>query len=331
MARKSETKRLEELCSYDVMDTGLEEGFDRITRLAQLVFDVPIAFISLVDAERQWFKSRQGLKPTETPRKISFCTHVIESNQPIVVKDARMDSRFCHNPLVTGDPYVRFYSGAPLTSPRGYNLGTLCLIDTKPRKLTPEQLNCLSDMALMVISELELRKLTVNDPVTGAFSRIEFRRVLDTQIATARVESKPFSMIIIGIDRFSWMNSTFGYDVGNFVLKNVAELCETVFETPSIVARYSGKQFAVILPHMNLAEAAGKAEDLRVKIADFPFEHNCKKFDATASIGVAEFSPRRDTSELLLTRVLLRLEAAKRAGRNQIVDRDVVDESTKVA
>ncbi len=328
MAKNSETKRLGELCSYEVMDTGLEEGFDRITRMAQFVFNVPTALISLVDEERQWFKSRQGLNMTETPRNISFCSHAIESGEPFVVEDAHQNSRFCHSPLVTGEPYIRFYAGAPLKTPRGYNVGTLCLIDYKPRTLLAEQLDRLGDLALMVISELELRKRSINDPLTGAFSRIEFRRVLDVQIAASRAASSPFSMIMIGIDRFSWLNSTFGYEAGNCVLKRIAELCESVFQTPSVVARYSGKQFAIILPHVDHAQAASMAEDLRVVIADFPFEYSFKQIDATASIGVAEFSPRRDTSETILARVSLRMQAAKRAGRNQVVHCDVVNEAS---
>lgn len=319
-----ETERLEELCSYEVLDTGIEEGFERITRMARSIFDVPIALISLVDEERQWFKSRQGLNAAETPRNVSFCTHAIETDRPFVVDDALKDKRFCHNPLVTGEPYIRFYAGAPLRSPREFNLGTLCLVDTKARAMTIEQLDLLCDLAAMVMSELELRKLSTTDPLTGALSRIEFRRVLDAQVATAKATSMPLSLIMVSIDRMSWMNSTHGYDAGNCVLKEVAAACGSMFQSPAIVARYSGKQFVIILPNTDQKQATKLAQDLKAEVAEIPIFQGRKSSEVTASIGIAEFSRRRDTSKTLLARASSRVAAAKRSGRNQIVFSDVL-------
>lgn len=149
-----ESLRLASLSQCKVLDTPPEERFDRLTRIASAAFDVPIALVSLVDENRQWFKSRVGLDATETPREISFCGHAIHSDAILEVRDATADPRFHDNPLVTGAPSIRFYAGAPLRSPDGRRLGTLCLIDHKPRELDVEQRARLRDMADCVEQEL---------------------------------------------------------------------------------------------------------------------------------------------------------------------------------
>jgi signal transduction histidine kinase/ActR/RegA family two-component response regulator len=155
---QDEAARLEALRLYNVLDTGPEEAFDRITKLARHIFNVPIAMVTLIDSSRQWFKSRYGLDIRETERDISFCAHTILDHCVMMVPDATQDGRFRHNPLVTGYPDVRFYAGAPLTTPDGYNIGTLAIIDTHPRpELSTEQVETLTDLAALVVDELELR------------------------------------------------------------------------------------------------------------------------------------------------------------------------------
>lgn len=154
---KDEAERLQALKDYEILDTPAEEAFDRITRIASRVLQTPISVISLVDANRQWFKSRQGLDATETPREIAFCTHAILQEEVMVVTDATQDPRFKDNPLVTGDPKIRFYAGAPLRTRQGHGIGTLCAIDRRPREITAEQSELLQDLAQLVIDEMELR------------------------------------------------------------------------------------------------------------------------------------------------------------------------------
>ena len=149
-----EAARLNVLHEFAILDTPPEERFDRITRLAQRVFDVPIALVSLVDAERQWFKSCQGLSATETPRDISFCGHAILNDDVFVVLDASADVRFADNPLVMGAPFIRFYAGHPLVTPDGSRLGTLCIIDTVPRTFDEAEQRQLADLAAMVRDQI---------------------------------------------------------------------------------------------------------------------------------------------------------------------------------
>jgi PAS domain S-box-containing protein len=154
---EDERRRLAELRRYGILDTPPEAAFDRITRLTAHLLQVPIAQVTLVDEQRQWFKSSHGLDATETPRDVSFCAHAILSDEVMVVPDATHDSRFAANALVTGEPRIRFYAGAPLKSAGGANLGTLCAIDTKPRQLTPRDTEMLRDLAALACDELELR------------------------------------------------------------------------------------------------------------------------------------------------------------------------------
>ena len=155
---QNEAKRLKVLWQYDVLDTVPEELFDDLTELAGRICEAPIALISLVDEKRQWFKSRVGTTLSETSRDISFCAHAIAQSDLFIVPDALLDERFAHSPLVTTDPKIRFYAGAPLITPDGHALGTLCVIDKVPRELRLEQKQALRILARHVVSQLELRR-----------------------------------------------------------------------------------------------------------------------------------------------------------------------------
>ncbi|MDB5294765.1 MAG: two-component hybrid protein sensory box hisitidine kinase/adenylate cyclase, partial [Phycisphaerales bacterium] len=155
---RDEVERLAELRDYDVLDTDPESAFDDLTWLASHICGAPIALLTLVDAERQWFKSRVGLGLDETRRDVSFCAHAIVTDDVMVVPDASRDARFATNPLVTSDPNVRFYAGAPLVTPGGRAIGTMCVLDRTPRDLTVDQTEALRSLGRQAVAQLELRR-----------------------------------------------------------------------------------------------------------------------------------------------------------------------------
>jgi GAF domain-containing protein len=155
---KNERRRLEVLWQYDVLDTVPEQVFDDLTELAAHICESPVALITLVDEKRQWFKSKVGVSLSETSRDISFCAHAILQQELFIVPDASRDERFAHNPLVIAEPKIRFYAGAPLISPDGHALGTLCVLDQVPHTLRPDQKRALQILSRHVMTQLELRR-----------------------------------------------------------------------------------------------------------------------------------------------------------------------------
>ena len=147
----NEAERLAALAEYRILDTAAEQAYDDITALAAYLCEVPIAMISLVDASRQWFKSKAGLNEQETPRDVAFCAHAILQSEPLIVRDALKDARFADSALVTREPHIRFYAGFPLFTPEGFALGTLCAIDRKPRQITPEQQTAMAALSRQVM------------------------------------------------------------------------------------------------------------------------------------------------------------------------------------
>ena len=154
----NESARLEALRRFRILDTPAEPAFDDFAKVAAVVCGTPIAIMSLIDAERQWFKARVGLETSETSRELAFCAHTIMGSEPFIVEDASADPRFSGNPLVTAEPNIRFYTGAPLIDSEGHALGSLCVIDRRPRRLTPEQTGALQALSRRIISELEFRR-----------------------------------------------------------------------------------------------------------------------------------------------------------------------------
>jgi PAS domain S-box-containing protein len=154
----NESARLKKLVEYNVLDTDAEDIFDEVTKTAAAICDAKISLVSLIDSDRQWFKSKVGLDAAETPRDISYCGHAIQSDDIMIVEDAADDHRFCDNPLYLGEPHVKFYAGAPLVTPDGFRIGTLCVIDPEKKTLQAHQILALKSLSKQVVNYLELKR-----------------------------------------------------------------------------------------------------------------------------------------------------------------------------
>ena len=170
----NDLERLEALRSYEILDTDVEKSFDQITKLASMICGTPISLVSLIDEDRQWFKSHHGLAARETPRDVSYCGHAIMTDGILIIEDASEDERFCDNPLLLGEPHVKFYAGVPLVDSEGFRLGTLCVIDHKANRLTSDQIEGLEGLASNVVSLLSLRKKNLElSKIKSQFEEVE--------------------------------------------------------------------------------------------------------------------------------------------------------------
>jgi hypothetical protein len=157
---KSELRRLEALRNYEILDHAPEREFDDVVKIASHICGVPLATLTFVDGERQWVKARIGVEQSDAPREDSFCAHTIASKNLLIVEDATADPRFADSPLVKGEPHIRFYAGAPLVDKEGHSLGSLCVLDREPRSLSDEQQEALEALARLVVSQMELRRVS---------------------------------------------------------------------------------------------------------------------------------------------------------------------------
>jgi GAF domain-containing protein len=222
-----ERGRLEALWALRVLDTPAEERFDRLTRLARKMFDVPIALVSLVDEHRQWFKSRAGILATETPRATSFCGHTILDERIFVVPNALEDERFRDNPLVVRTPHVRFYAGCPLHAPNGHRVGALCLMDRRPRQFSDDDRMALKDLAAMVEHELAAVQLATLDALTGVPNRRGFALLAEQSLRFCRRQGLPMSIVFVDLDGFKGINDRFGHAEGDRALVRFGALLRT--------------------------------------------------------------------------------------------------------
>ena len=304
---ESEEQRLEVLYRYGILDSPAEESFDRITRMAKWGLGVATATVSLVDRDRQWFKSRQGVEQDEMPRNISFCTHAIRSDQPLAVPDALEDARFRHSPLVVGPQKTRSYLGVPLRTSMGQNIGTLCVTDVVPREFRPDQIGFLQDLANVVMDELELRQLAKLDALTGALSARAFFAEASAAFARNKQSGRSSACITVNIRNLAQINEAHGRAAGDRVLADIADLCRVEMSPYGIIGRIQGDEFAVFDTDMTSTSAESFAALLRKKIRTSLIPYSTLAIGATANVGVA--TPRDD--EISFKRMYAR--ASKRA------------------
>lgn len=311
-----EAGRIAALRRYSVLDTAPEQPFDKLTDLVRNVFEVPFAAVSLIDAERQWFKSIVGLAQSQTPRDSSFCAHTIKTYEPMIIPDATLDIRFSNNPLVTGDPWIRSYMGVPLQTPDGYNLGALCAIDTKPRTFDRSQIEIMKSFAALVLNELELRQIATSDTLTGALSRRGWVAMAEKEMARCRRHGAKAAIIMFDIDHFKSVNDSYGHSTGDAVLRTVTQRCLSELRQEDTLGRIGGEEFSVLLPDSGQHEAMIIAERLRRSFSDTPVVVNGTPLRISASFGVQSLSDGVSSVDSWLADADAHLYAAKAAGRD---------------
>lgn len=338
----NEERRLAALRGLAILDTAPESTFDDLVAIAAAICGVPMAAVTLVDAGRQWFKARQGLDDSETPRELSFCGHAILGHGVFVVPDTLEDERFRDNPVVTGGPGVRFYAGAPLLDAGGLPVGVLCVMDRTPRRLAVYQLQALEALSRQVSAQMELRRVTrelqlqlgergwyeaqlrdLNAELTlrnahldeqvrrDALTGLANRRALGAALEEALAEGRPCCLALLDIDHFKAVNDTHGHVAGDEVLVAVARALSQAADGEGVLARYGGEEFAWLLEGA-IDPARTRCERmLRAAAAA------SQAMPVTVSIGLAA-ARAGDGLAAVMQRADRALYAAKRGGRNRL-------------
>lgn len=300
----NESERLAALEGFNILDTPAEREYDDIVLLASQICNTPIAVISLIDQDRQWFKARIGLDDEETPRDQAFCAHaILEPRKTMIVTDATADDRFSDNPLVTADPSIRFYAGTPLRTHDDMALGTLCVIDRRPRELNDAQVAALEALGRQLSLRLELRRttemlrqanealenLSLTDELTGMYNRRGFFLHAEQQLKLYRSRHSERSLwLMVGdMDGLKYINDTYGHPEGSAAIKKVGEILTQTLRDADIIARPGGDEFAALLP--NTMDEVARKVPTRIdrNLAAYNAENN-KPYDLGMSIGIVK-------------------------------------------
>ena len=341
---ENEAARLAALHNLRILDTPPEDTFDDLVRIASAICGMPMASISLIDRDRQWFKARLGLTSVESARDSAFCAHaILDPDRVMVVPDALEDIRFHDNPLVQGEPHIRFYAGAPLVDAEGLALGTLCVLDHQPRQLSAHQQDALDALSRQVSKLLELRRTsralqlqledrtwyeqqlhayqaqledanavlveqTRTDPLTGLPNRRAFGAALDA--ALQRPEGA--CVAVLDIDHFKVVNDTHGHAAGDRVLGELAANLRDAAGGRGLVARIGGEEFVWLLPGATVDQAELACRHLcqTVRLSSMALP-------VTVSIGLARGRTGERGAEVV-ARADAALYAAKRSGRDRV-------------
>lgn len=311
-----------------------EERFDRITRLACRLFDVPISLVTLISRDKQWFKSAQGVGVSETPRNIAFCAHAINHDELMLVEDARQHPDFHDHPAVVGEPNVRFYAGQPIQY-QGELVGTLCLVGYKPGSLDEEQKDTLRSLANWVGNELavealsaeqiqlledlnEARRDSLIDPLTRTWNRKGMDVLLQRELAAAQRMNAPVCLMLVDVDYYKQVNDHHGHVAGDEVLREVAQRLRSSVRPQDVVARYGGDEFLVFAAHCPAEMGQFLARRVNDRVRSGPVTVNGVDIPLTLSIGVtaAEARPGLLVNQLITTadRALYDTKAAGRNG-----------------
>jgi diguanylate cyclase (GGDEF)-like protein len=330
------TLKIASLHSLDPFYTPLEERFERITRLARRALDVPIAAITVVEDGRQWFKSVAGLQVTELPLEKSLCTEVLRDGCAVIVPDTLQDLYLSENPLVCGKPKIRFYAGAPLKDSGKKTVGTLCAMDTDPREPDANFATILADLADMAQRELfsvelnnaqsalvsklgRARRQAMFDPLTRLWNRRGGTELLNSALKDALKHDHTLGVCLADIDNFKQINDQFGHQVGDQVLRRMAEGIVASVRPQDIVCRYGGEEFLVIVHDVDEKGCVAIGERICNGMRKLAIQTGGEPLPATISVGVA-LRARGETltAEQLVAKADKALYASKRGGRDRV-------------
>ena len=334
-----DTARLQALQRYGILDTPMEPAYDELADIVGHVCEAPVALISLLDSDRQWFKAARGLAVRETPLDQSVCQYAIRLPGVFIVPDMAKDARFAHFGIVTQENPLRFYAGAPLNTPDGYALGTLCVLDHRPRELTPRVQELLCALARQVIRLLELKRandrqgqmladleaarhqmsvLAHTDVLTGLANRRSFTERLRQELALLQRGNQSACLLMMDIDHFKRVNDVYGHHVGDQALQLFAALCREEFRAADVVSRWGGEEFLALLPATHVDQAQVVAQRVHAALAAHPLPGVEPPLVLAVSMGLTSFDPLRPL-DMTLRLLDSALYAAKREGRSRTV------------
>ena len=314
----NESHRLRELERYGLDNGSNDPHFCRILELTTDLLEMPIGLISIVDQNCQRFLCRHGVEASSTPRQMAFCAHAIVGDKPFVIEDALADERFADNPLVVGPPHIRFYAGSPLRTLRGYNLGTLCVIDRQPRHFADQQQQRLSQFGELLMREIEWRHQSRLCPLTGLHRRDSFFQLAEKEFRRARDHGWPLALLSFDIDNFRQINMRWGHAAGDQVLVDLVAICMSMLDEDDLMGRMYDEEFSLLIVGKDDAAALALAELVRLSATQMHGIFSTSEYRVCISGGISSLAAADHSFRDLFARAEQALLLAKNNGRNQI-------------
>jgi len=330
------TLKIANIHRLDLFYTPLEERFERITRLARRALQIPVAAVTWLSDEKQWFKSVAGWGVSELPRDVSFCRFTVEANQVLTIADTLSDPRTATSPLVVSSPHFRSYAGFPLTDEHGTVAGTFCVLDVKPREFSQADQQVVIDLAAMTQREVlsdhvsdahsalttklsVARREAMMDPLTRLWNRRGASVLLNAAFETADQRNTPLTLALLDLDNFKRINDNYGHQIGDEVLRKVSGRLISTVRGDDVICRIGGDEFLILMTDTDAALAGQIAERVRRIVTETALPTRAGPIGMSVSVGCTVRAPREKLAvDTLLERADQALLASKAAGRNRV-------------